>query len=550
MLGFSNEQNDGVNIDEEEMDRRRRLFERFMASYGPGSLYLYEAPKVHSHPCVRYTMRVSVKKVRVSWSHRSNRRFFPERRGSTFPVPVCRVVGPDDDQVEQVVERSGAPGEPNRPGIVSGIFEQSYYQLEHSREKGVIEMEGSPVPLREVAVIRGMPGGRGLCVTSHVKHLVVRLHDIIFLLPGPSAAVDICFCEQWFRLPARWKEERLYSEDGVHFIDIASPVENLVKKLNEMLKQEAGEMERQRLETVEEKERRLLEEEEVRKRGEEERRKVCELKEEERMKMQEEAAAKPPVSPVWDAALWDIKAPPATSHCYSKYKLTMDSNKQVSCKCVEQEGLRDMLKRMEDGEALLPISKPAPLSASSKALEIVGFVEWYSDLETVGFGWGKGRFMDQSGRTLSSVLMVSQSAKRVLTIKAFVHKLDILLDDGLILTICSGASVDIHCDDISSSELLTTNWIHQILCKNTDCEGMISFSLLLVQLKKKLNLKLRKGELALYSMCAIDCQDDEEEHTRRRQQQKWQHLVRVEPKSELAEVELRDYSLLFPLDAV
>jgi hypothetical protein len=46
-------------------------------------------------------------------------------------------------------------------------------------------------------------------VTSHVKHLVVRLHDILFMLPGPSATVDLSFSEHWFRLPSGWKEERL-----------------------------------------------------------------------------------------------------------------------------------------------------------------------------------------------------------------------------------------------------------------------------------------------------------------------------------------------------
>lgn len=170
--------------DDEEM--RRLLFERFMASCGPGTPCLCEAPKVHTQPCVLYTMRISIKKKQVSWSHRSSRRFLPERRGSTFPIPICRVVAPDH-QVEQVVDRSGAPVEPARPGILSGIFEGAYYAIEHSREKRVIQREGFLAPLREVAVIRGMPGGRGITVTSHVELLVVRLHDILFLLPGPDS---------------------------------------------------------------------------------------------------------------------------------------------------------------------------------------------------------------------------------------------------------------------------------------------------------------------------------------------------------------------------
>lgn len=226
----------------------------------------------------------------------------PERRGSTFPIPICRVVAPDH-QVEQVVDRSGAPGEPVRPGILSGIFEGAYYAIEHSREKGVIQREGFLAPLREVAVIRGMPGSRGITLTSHVDLLVVRLHDILFLLPGPSATVDLCFSEHSFRFPSGWKEERLYSEDGFHFVDIAAPVEDLLRKLDMMRQQEDKE-------TVEDRERRLLQEEVMRKQDEEEKKKICARKEEERRIREEEEAAKPPVyaDPIWDAALWEINA--------------------------------------------------------------------------------------------------------------------------------------------------------------------------------------------------------------------------------------------------
>ncbi|CAN6190610.1 unnamed protein product [Urochloa humidicola] len=530
--------------DDEEM--RRLLFERFMASYGPGTPCLRDAPKVHTQPCVLYTMRISVKKARVSWSHRSSRRFLPERRGNTFPIPICRVVAPD--QVEQVLDRSGAPGEPARPGIVSGIFEGAYYAIEHYREKRVIQKEGSPALLREVAVIRGMPRGCGITVTSHVKHLVVRLHDILFLLPGPSATVDLCFSEHSFRLPSGWKEERLYSEDGFHFVDIGAPVESLLGKLDMMRRQEDQEIQRRMHETEEERERRLLEEEVMRKQEELERRTISERNEEMRRRQVEEEAAKPAVyaDRIWDAALWEMNAWQTTkAHCYSKFELIMNSSKQVSCKCVEQVSLHEMLRRVrEEDEFVLPILAPAPLSASSKAFETVGFVEGYFDLETIGQGMKRGRFMDQSGRTIGSVLMVSRSTAKVLTIKVVIDKLDILLDDGMVLSCGYGSSVDIHCDDVSSYEILTANWRHHILCKNIGCEGITSFSSLLVQLKKKLDLKLSKEELGLYIICAVDDEDENKELTRP-QKPKRKESFRDKPNCELAEVELRDYNLLF-----
>ncbi|XP_062227513.1 uncharacterized protein LOC133925778 [Phragmites australis] len=537
----------GVKDDdhEEEMRRRRRcLLERFMTSFGPGCQCVYETKKAisQSHPCVLYTMKVSVKKARVSWSHRSSRRFVPERRGPAFPIPLCRAV--EHDQVEQVVHKSGEVSEPDRPGILSGIHEAGYYLLELDRERDVIHKEGSSAPWKEVAVIRGLPGGCGITVTSHVEHLVVRLHDMLFRLPGPDGTVDLRFSENWFCLPAGWTEERLYAEDGLHFVDIAAPVETLVKKLYAMRQQEEKEMERRRWETEEQRERRLQEEEAMRKLEEEERRKIHERKEERR---REEAVAKRPVrTPLgWDAALWEIsEVQPAAVHCYSKFKLSMNSNKQVSCKCVGQEGLQDMLRRVDDGEFILPIFKAAPASASSKALETLGFVEGYCDLRSWGFGPTRGRFMDKSGRTRSSVLMVSQSEAKVLTIKVLVDKLDILLDDGKVMTGLFGVSVDVHCDDISSSELLTTNWAYHILCKNTDGEGITFFSTLLVQLKKNLQLQLTKEESRIYSISAVDAEGGSEDLAE--QWQKQQERVPAKPKQELVEVELQDCSLLFP----
>ncbi|KAL6605768.1 hypothetical protein ACP70R_041421 [Stipagrostis hirtigluma subsp. patula] len=138
--------------EEETLDRRRCLLERLMVSFGQQSR------------CI------SVKKAQISWSHRSYRRFSLARRCHTFPIALCRVV--EHDQVEQVIHGSGEPGEPDRPGVLPGVREVAYYLLELSRKE--IHREGSPVPLREVAVIRGLPGGCGISLTSHIDHLVVR----------------------------------------------------------------------------------------------------------------------------------------------------------------------------------------------------------------------------------------------------------------------------------------------------------------------------------------------------------------------------------------
>ena len=76
------------DVDEEEMGRRRRrlLLERFMESFGAERRGASVARKVCSHPCVVYSMKLSVKKARLFWSHRNSRRFIPHRRGPTGPI--------------------------------------------------------------------------------------------------------------------------------------------------------------------------------------------------------------------------------------------------------------------------------------------------------------------------------------------------------------------------------------------------------------------------------------------------------------------------------
>ncbi|CAN6221956.1 unnamed protein product [Urochloa humidicola] len=515
---------------EEEMRRRGRLLlERFMESFGPGRRCVSESRKVRSHPCVVYTMKMSVKKAQVSWSHRNCRRFLTPGPIYIYPIILCRAV--DHDQVEQVVHRSGRPGEPDRPGIFSGFHQAEYYMHEPYRERGVIQKEGSSAPWWEVAVIRGMPGGRGITVTSHVDNLVLRLHDLLFLLAAPAATVEISFSERCFCLPTAWTEEGLLAEDGLHIVDIAAPLEKLARKLYDMRMQEDQEMERRKCETEEEKERRLQEEQVMRKR-EEERRKICRRKYEERRR--EEAAKPPAFPPVWDAVLGKVdRTQPAV---VSIFNLTMNNKKEVLCKSIREEGLHDMLLRVKNGDYLLPISK----ITSSGSLEVLGSVEGYSALGTGGFGPKWGCFMDKSGRILSSVSMLSQSVKKLLTIAFHVDNFNILLDDGLVISGDFAFSVDIHCDDISCSELLTTDWRHHFLCQNIDGEVMTSFSTLLVQLKKKLQLQLTNEELELYRLSAIHAEEENENLVDWRKLREW---IPPKPKPEFSEVELHDCSL-------
>lgn len=182
-------------------------------------------------------------------------------------------------------------------------------------------------------------------------------------------------------------------------MDIAAPLENLARKLFDMRKQENQEMERRKSETEEEKERRLQEEEVIRKR-EVERRKMCVQKELQR-RMEEAAAPKPPVSPpVWDAVLG--KNGGTQPAVVSMFNLSMNNGKQVLCKSIKEESLQELLRRVENDDYVVPISK-TPTSSGSR--EVLGFVEAYSALGTCSFGPRRGSFMDKSGRMLSYVSM-------------------------------------------------------------------------------------------------------------------------------------------------
>jgi hypothetical protein len=105
----------GMKEDDMEEDMRRRqrcLLERLMASSGPASRFVYDVTKARTRPYILYTMMVSVNKARVSWSHRSSHRFFLERRGSAFRIPLFHAV--EHDQVESVAQKSTEPDEPDR----------------------------------------------------------------------------------------------------------------------------------------------------------------------------------------------------------------------------------------------------------------------------------------------------------------------------------------------------------------------------------------------------------------------------------------------------
>ena len=69
----------------------------------------------------------------------------------------------------------------------------------------------------------------------------MKLHDILFTLHCPSATVALTFTERWFYVSSKFTEEPLYASAGLDFIDIAVPLENLIKKLYQMYEQDEQE---------------------------------------------------------------------------------------------------------------------------------------------------------------------------------------------------------------------------------------------------------------------------------------------------------------------
>uniref|UniRef100_A0ACD5YAZ2 Uncharacterized protein n=1 Tax=Avena sativa TaxID=4498 RepID=A0ACD5YAZ2_AVESA len=178
------------------------------------------APKF---PFFLFKMKASAKTAQVSWWRKKYDIFPPERPGYTYAGRVLRlVIGPDGFDLE-------GPGDGGQRGALSYHTDVRYMGWPRPREG--IFMEGSSVPLREVAVIKRLPGGDGISIMSYVKGLGVKLGDILFVLPCWSVTVALSFTEKSFYVSSKFTEEPLYARDGLDFIDITVHVENLIRKL-------------------------------------------------------------------------------------------------------------------------------------------------------------------------------------------------------------------------------------------------------------------------------------------------------------------------------
>ncbi|EMS58977.1 hypothetical protein TRIUR3_33805 [Triticum urartu] len=213
-------------------DKRRKdpeLYEWRHPSYS-----VSERKKINPKcPFFLFKMKASAKKAQVSWWQKQYTRFPPERAGYVYAMRVARLItGPDGLHLEQA-------GEGGQPGALSFQIDDTYMGRPW-RKDGVFE-EGSSVPPREVAVIKRLPNGDGISIMSYIKGLGVKLHDILFTLHCPSATVALTFTERSFYVSSKFTEEPLYASAGLDFIDIAVPLENLIKKLYQMYEQDEQE---------------------------------------------------------------------------------------------------------------------------------------------------------------------------------------------------------------------------------------------------------------------------------------------------------------------
>lgn len=184
-------------------------------------------------PFLLFKMKASAKKAQVSWLQKKQARFNPERAGYTNALRVARVAtGPDGLHLEQA-------GDGGQPGALSFHIDVTY--MGRPWVDDVVFEEGSSVPLREVAVIKRLPGGDGISIMSCVGGLGVKLHDIVFMLHSYSITVALTFTERWFHVSSKFTEEPLYVRVGLDCIDITVLVENLIKKLYQMYEQEERE---------------------------------------------------------------------------------------------------------------------------------------------------------------------------------------------------------------------------------------------------------------------------------------------------------------------
>jgi hypothetical protein len=193
------------------------------------------APKF---PFFLFKMKASAKKARVSWWRKKYDIFPPERPGYTYARRVLRlVIGPHGFDLE-------GPGDGGHRGALSYHTDVRY--MGWPRPKEGVFVEGSSVPLREVAVMKRLPGGDGIAIMSYVKGLGVKLGDILFVLQCWSITVALSFTEKSFYVSSKFTEEPLYAMAGLDFIDITVPVENLIRKLYmmyELEEQDKREME-------------------------------------------------------------------------------------------------------------------------------------------------------------------------------------------------------------------------------------------------------------------------------------------------------------------
>uniref|UniRef100_M8B2A5 Uncharacterized protein n=1 Tax=Aegilops tauschii TaxID=37682 RepID=M8B2A5_AEGTA len=188
-----------------------------------------EDPK---QPFFLINMKASAETARISWSMKKYP-CYPRDRAWHNPLRVARLgTGAEGFRVEQA-------GQGGQPGAISAFIDVTYSGW--PRPKEGIFVEGSSVPLREVAVIKRLPGGDGISVMSYVDGLGVKLDDILFVLHVPSAAVPLRFTEQSFYVSENFEEIPLYAPTGLDFIDINVPVKNLIKKLYQLYLQEEQE---------------------------------------------------------------------------------------------------------------------------------------------------------------------------------------------------------------------------------------------------------------------------------------------------------------------
>ncbi|KAF6991153.1 hypothetical protein CFC21_008269 [Triticum aestivum] len=183
-------------------------------------------------PFFLISMKASAETARISWSMKKYPRY-PRDRAWHNPLRVARLgTGAEGFRVEQA-------GQGGQPGALSSFIDVTYSGWPRPKE-GIFE-EGSSVPLREVAVIKRLPGGDGISVMSYVHGLGVKLDDILLVLHVPSAAVPLRFTEQSFYVSENFEEIPMYAPTGLDFIDINAPVKNLIKKLYQLYLQEEQE---------------------------------------------------------------------------------------------------------------------------------------------------------------------------------------------------------------------------------------------------------------------------------------------------------------------